>query len=440
MARLPVGTLAGISEVVLTSGAEYQHLYADSQDDWPGEPERDPMIGRIGRELFPGIWSADILGVYEPWRGAIQLSGYVLENELCEPEFTSLFLKLRTLATFVHEIAHHQDNLLRVSRGRWRADSPQRTEIYAEDLEHDWTRDVLVPYLEEVYAEECQALHAWTREHIGIEVPLEQLAGDPRVTTPSGHTPLLALFPISQAFKALVESLAGGDDRLAMQLEFAREIHYGAHYDTALGIVDAVLAQEPGSIPARILRADLLQHLGRDDEAQAWAQTVLDQDATQDDAAEVLSLVYRERREWLALEQLSETRLANELAEARFDSIIKDHARASLELGDHDALARDVDRMFAMSGRYYRAVGHGYKAISLLRQGLFEQACSAADAGLQPGEAADLTWRHELLAVRFEALHRLGQKVESLEETTFDMLSARGYDAWVEQLRQHPLS
>jgi hypothetical protein len=87
---------------------------------------------------------------------------------------------MKMLATFIHELGHHHDFSARLARGRWRADDPQEREIHAEAIEHAWTRDCVVPYLEEAYPAEVDELRRWLEQHGGIALPLDVLLGDPR--------------------------------------------------------------------------------------------------------------------------------------------------------------------------------------------------------------------------------------------------------------------
>lgn len=51
--------------------------------------------------------------------------------------------------------------MARTARGRWRADQTDTVEIYAERLEHAWTREIVVRYLEATYSQEAEALCDW---------------------------------------------------------------------------------------------------------------------------------------------------------------------------------------------------------------------------------------------------------------------------------------
>ena len=55
-------------------------------------------------------------------------------------------LKGEMLATLLHEVAHHQDWMMRVARGRWRMDDATQREIYAEKVAGEWWQSCVVDY------------------------------------------------------------------------------------------------------------------------------------------------------------------------------------------------------------------------------------------------------------------------------------------------------
>jgi hypothetical protein len=79
-----------------------------------------------------------------------------------------LLLRLWGLSTFVHEVAHHDDAMRRVARGRWRMAVKKKVEDYADTLQAEWARDVVVPYLERAYPAEVALLNAWMARHGGL--------------------------------------------------------------------------------------------------------------------------------------------------------------------------------------------------------------------------------------------------------------------------------
>ena len=62
-------------------------------------------------------------------------------------------LRHRMLSAFVHEVAHHDDQMRRIGRGRWLADNTDKNEHYAQRGQRSWTRTCVVPYLRETYGD-----------------------------------------------------------------------------------------------------------------------------------------------------------------------------------------------------------------------------------------------------------------------------------------------
>jgi len=164
--RLPAGALTGVSEIVLA--------LADPDGE---EANLDPVFRRPGVERCPGLWISPVLGVYNPRRASIRLNACVLDDELCQPDFTGPFLRLLALSTLVHEVAHHDERTLRIARGRWLGDEVEKGERHIQRLQGRWTREVVVPHLETAYPGQSAALRAWTLAHAGVELPLAALAG-----------------------------------------------------------------------------------------------------------------------------------------------------------------------------------------------------------------------------------------------------------------------
>jgi hypothetical protein len=139
--RLPPGCVDGLSRIDLRLGPP---------DDPDADDERvmDPFLGRFRHELMPGVFSGRVLGCYSSDAARVQLHAYVYDPAVPDRVIVELYLRLKMLATFVHELGHHHDFSRRVARGRWRADDDEEVEIHAEAIEHAWTRDYVVPYLE----------------------------------------------------------------------------------------------------------------------------------------------------------------------------------------------------------------------------------------------------------------------------------------------------
>ena len=136
------------------------------------------------------------------------------------------------------------------------------------------------------------------REHIGVEVPLALIAGDPRTTPSRDGVYLSGFFNTAAAFEELVCDVAEGRDPLAARLQFARDVHYAEHYATAHAINDTILAAEPRHAEALALRGDIQVHEERFAEALATARQALAIDGDSRDATIVLADAFEGLRQW----------------------------------------------------------------------------------------------------------------------------------------------
>ncbi len=295
LTRLPPEATEGISLVRLELGLEYMKGKKQAHDDV------DPWFGRPSGKIFGEVYAGKILGTYYPESGSISLYGYAYDQEklplpkrLCE-----LYLRLKVLATLVHEVAHHHDHQCRVNRGRWLADRTENVENYAEIMEHKWTQEVVVPYLEEACPRDVRGLLAWVARKGGLRLPLTFFVGDPRTTLRNGLVRFF--FPTDRAFESWVDDLEENPTLLGSRLAFAWELHYCDHYEECLQIVDRCLRQEPHHLPALICRGDTLVHLERFDEALEMAKRVMRDDAGNADAWEICGDVWIAKADWKAL-------------------------------------------------------------------------------------------------------------------------------------------
>lgn len=296
IALLPPAAVLGVDEVRLFLGNEYM---AERRDE--ARATADPLSGRLGCELFPGVYSGNVLGTYFPSRGRIDLYAYVVDwRRLTVPRLiVELFLRLQALKTLMHELAHFHDRVERVRRGRWLADRHENLEWYAEKMEHQWTAEFVVPYLERRYGKECRQFRAWVRQRGGIELPIGFFGGDSRRTERNGITRMV--FSTAGAFESwlgeLPRCLNPADARLAL----AWELHFADYYEECLAILNGILAAEPARLKAKICRADTLVHLERYDEALADADTVIAVAPEESRAWEVRLDVFEGRKDWAGL-------------------------------------------------------------------------------------------------------------------------------------------
>jgi hypothetical protein len=305
---LPTAAAQGISRIQLSLGKQYN----DEHGEYSEGEQRDPWVQRLGCEIFPGVYGGDILGVYSPGSGLIRLHAFVYDPAavekwpLPEPAFRG-YLRLHVMKTFIHEVAHHHDEVVRVQRGRWLADREENMENYAERMEYEWTQRIGLEWLEHRYADEMRALIDWVETFGGARLPLDFFAGDPRHTRRDGLQSLSC--STSGAFQSFVSEVVKerfSKPSPAVWLTFAWEVHYSDEYDLCLRIVDRVLAQQPDLLDAQVCRADTLAHLERYDEATDLAGQVLLKQPGLNHAWEIRANVLEARAAWLELIALCE--------------------------------------------------------------------------------------------------------------------------------------
>lgn len=424
--RLPSGALNGVSEVLLSLGEDEQ-----------GESEgldRDPLRGRVGFECLPGVWSAQVLGVYEHLPRRIQVLAYVVaEERLPQPEFSGLCLKLRALSTFVHEVAHHQDRSLRVARGRWRMDDPARNERYAEDRQHRWVLDAVIPYLEDAYPDECEALERWLLRHTGLELSLWDLAGDPRTTRPDGSCG--ARFDLRDALPELVRNLEAGESRREAQLSFANDLHYADLFPQALEVITLVRAESPEDLRARVLEADVLEHLERREEAEALLLGVLEEAPRRLDALRVLRLIHHARRDWRRLALVVDVELSLAKEDWRREGATLLRARAALELAQYQLLDELTPKLRDSLTTSYRIAAEVVHLLGLLRRGrLAELGQRLAEVNGDHDLQALTSRKDELELIRYAHLRHLGRPAWRPGKWALERLRQRGYGPWLAEL------
>jgi len=334
LAMLPPASTEGIASIKLILGKEYiEEEYVKEHED------RDPFTGRLSYQTLPGVYSGVCLGTYSPGSGQIALHAHVydtgklpLTQNICE-----LYLRFRALKTFVHEIAHHHDDINRVRRGRWLADRKENVEWYAEKMEHEWTRQFVLPYLEKTYSAEAKELLDFVEHRGGLRLPLEFFAGDSRSTLRNGL--IRFAFTTDGAFESWVEDLPKCADLAASRLAFAWELHYADNYEACLQVLERVLMEQPVSYPALTCKGDTLIHLERYDDAFAIAENILSAEPANGDAWEIRGDVFEAKCDWTALLENSDRWLAqvSEDSGSRFDAF-QHRAVAYCALGDTEKM------------------------------------------------------------------------------------------------------
>lgn len=340
MRLLPRGVLDGLKEIELSLGSDCQ----EKDDDGLYQDDPDPHTGRLGPEILPGVFTGRCQAVYTTGDHRIRLFAYVYDPELRDREMWECYIRLHMLSTFVHEAAHHYDHTMRVARGRWRMDDHPKAEGYAERLQYDWVRDHVVPCVEEAYPEQVKALMDWVEHYGGVRVPLPMIAGDPRATWNNGLVSAEAIFfSIPGAVGSLAQDVYEGKGLNETRLEFARGLHYGTHYDLGLQTIDRVLAGEPGNLDARVLKADIYEHLERHAEARELAEKALERDSDHQDALWVLIDACEQMQDWQVVLDAS-TRLLDgfELSAFYETRATLSRARAYLEVGRYGAMDEEL--------------------------------------------------------------------------------------------------
>lgn len=345
MRRLPPGILNGIASIALSLGAEVQEEAA--RVGKKGEAP-DPWTGRLGYEGLPGVFNGRILGQRDS-EAHIMLYAYVYDPE--NPGLRNWMILLRwwSLATFVHELAHHFDHTQRVARGRWLAEGERKVEGFAEGIEYEWTQKYVVPYLEETYPDEVGTTRRWIADHGGVMLPLSALAADPRVT----ENGIVGVFNIRRTIEELVSDIAKGTTLTETRLNFARELHYAEIYEPALKVITDLLEAEPGNLEALTLRADIFVHQRRFEDAVAIARAVVAKSPSSLAAWKVSADANEGLEKWDQVIEAA-TLIINVCAESDFDrlSAIGDRAAAFACAGLKAEAEKDI-RTLEASGPFW---------------------------------------------------------------------------------------
>ena len=337
LVRMPAGIADGLQQITFCLGAEKT---ITRKYPWLAEPEKDPYVGRTGDELLPGIYSGWYLGVYRPSYAEVRLNAYVYDPNLSDRSLWECYLRLHMLMTFVHEIGHHYDFTFRIGRGRWRGDKRDNLEIYAESMQHRWLKEYVIPFLQDRYASEIRALNAWMEDRIGIVIPLDLLAGDPRSTAKNGLIRTTSFFDTADAFQTFVTNLSKGKDLREARYEYADDLHMGEKYDLALQILDLLLSQNPNDVASITLKAEIYEHLEQYDQAVRYAEQAL---SIQNDYTRVYSIladVYEGMKLWDKVLAVTEKTLNLVGQEDILERIhaLSDRANAYLEMENfHEA-------------------------------------------------------------------------------------------------------
>jgi hypothetical protein len=203
-------------------------------------------------------------------------------------------------------VAHHYDQHRRVSRGRWLADQTPRAEVYAENMEEIWTKEVVLPYLKKQYPKEVRQLRKWTAIHGGVLLPFEFFSGGRWTTEKNGviHVHL----PTAMAFEDWISVLHTYSTRSEQQLGFAKRLNESGMYDECLIVLQNILMEQPQNISVMECKADTLLCLKKYDEAMLLAHTILDINAGSISAFDTCTSIFKAKKEWNKLLRMCEER------------------------------------------------------------------------------------------------------------------------------------
>jgi tetratricopeptide (TPR) repeat protein len=422
MKLLPPGHLNGLSGITLCLGAH-------AQDE---DREPDPLVGRPGLSIFSGVFSAKTIGMYYADTARIELFAYVYQGDLKHRALKESYLKLIMLSTLAHELAHHHDFSQRLARGIWRGDHETKKEIYAEEREHQWAEQYVLPYLLSTYPNEVQALLSWIEEHGGVSLPLAMLLPDPRVTRTDGLIRVDSC-GVQGAIEYLMEDVEAEKSRIETRVFFARNLHYEGHYDLARQSLAKVLQEAPNDLEASTLVADIDVHEERYEAAGTLCQQVLAIDTEWLEAWEVLSDSYIAQGRWSELLHSTTSALALQPEGYSYLRALSLKGRALLMLAHYEELAALLTEIPKLNGKLGPSTAWALQAHMLLLQEHPAEALALAIEALPKSIAYGKTI---LAAVRLDAAHQLGntQEAEALSAFTLQHLRSLGFSAWADHL------
>jgi tetratricopeptide (TPR) repeat protein len=224
-------------------------------------------------------------------------------------------------------------------------DNRRKVEAYAEDMQRDWMRDYVLPYIETAYQEHVHKLMDWVEYYGGYKLPLSMISGDPRAPwnddTVGGVS---LLFNVSSNIGHLAKDVYQGKGLNKARIGFAHGLHYGEHYEPALQIIERVLVDNPDDLDELTLKADIYAHQEMYAEARILVDRVLKQNPDHKDALWVQMDVYEEMQDWQGLLNTSTYMLSKFELEFWGKIHVTFHrAKAYLELGDYAGMNTDLE-------------------------------------------------------------------------------------------------
>jgi tetratricopeptide (TPR) repeat protein len=203
-------------------------------------------------------------------------------------------------------------------------------------MQHQWLHEYVIPFLQDKYAFELRELDAWVEDHVGISIPLDLLAGDPRSTTKNNRIRINSFFDSADAFRVFVTDILNGKDLDEARFDYADSLHMAEKYDYAWRILDLLLMEYPDNVACITLKADICEHLEQYDQAIQYVEKALSIEKDYIDAYRVLSDAYEGLKLWDKVLEVTDKTLSlldqdDILKRVRF---LADRANAYIEMGN----------------------------------------------------------------------------------------------------------
>lgn len=332
IARLPRGTADGLRYITLSTGLEAQSEY--EHYDVKTEEDRDPYIGRVGHECWPGTFTGSILGQYFDATNDMYIYSYVYGPEIPFKPVAELYLRCHMLSSLVHELAHHHDLSDANRRGKWHLTEEVR-ETFAVRRECDWTQNYVLPYVTQHYPSACQEFEDWVEEYGGIQVPLDQFFVD-RLITKDLNTFNISIRAemLDYAIEELASSALTHESPRVRQLRFATDLRIGQRLGYAELLTERLLELHPGDAEIIIERAEQLEDRSEFDRAEKMLKPLLVSEHRLD-CALILCKIYAGQKRWPELLDIAESS-APEFTDAwMFSEVKRWQALALFKLGHH---------------------------------------------------------------------------------------------------------
>jgi tetratricopeptide (TPR) repeat protein len=289
---LPPGIINGLASITFCLGKEYMKEYEQGNPD----PILDPYTGRIADTGFttPGVFIPPVLGSYDYKSNRIFIYAYVYDCSILKVPIIEFYLKLRMLNTFLHELAHHEDNQYRIARGRWLGSYDTRVEDYAYQRQKALVSEALMEVIHNRYGAEQAALVSWIETNGGSEIPIEEII--------KGGV----IFTLAEAVEQLFGNVVENMPAITTKYHFAHHLRYGGYYEEALSILKALAIEDPQNLEVKVLIADIYCHHKDFALAETVAEEVLAAEPNKEDAVYVLSEVYFAGEHWSKLIDMTE--------------------------------------------------------------------------------------------------------------------------------------